>query len=123
MGTYKTFEELDCWQKCRQLHIWVHQFIIVNTRQLDDDLVQNLKRASRSTTRNIAEGFGRFHFKDNIRFCRITLGSLFELKDDILTCVSERRVEKEDINIGLKLISDAIISVKGYIIYLRSVEN
>ena len=123
MSTYKTFEELDCWQKCRRVRLWVYHFLIKNFSQLDEDLVQNLKRASRSSTRNIAEGFGRFYFKDNIRFCRIALGSLFELKDDILICVDEKRVEKKEIEHGLKLILNAIISVKGYINYLKASTN
>ena len=120
MGTYKSFEELDCWQKCRELRIWVNKFLKSNLKDLDDDLIQNMRRASRSTTRNLAEGFGRFHFKDNIRFCRISLGSLFELKEDIIICLDETKIPREEIETGLKFIRMAISSVIGYINYLKS---
>lgn len=101
----------------------MHYFLLKNLGKLDDDIAQNMKRASRSTTRNIAEGFGRFHFKDNIRFCRISLGSLFEIKDDIIICLDEKRTDKEKVDEGLKLVHYSIISVLGYIKYLKSKSN
>ena len=33
-------------------------------------LVDQMIRCSRSITNNIAEGYGRFHFKENAQFCR-----------------------------------------------------
>ena len=81
---------------------------------------QNMLRAARSTTRNIAEGFGRFHFKENIQFCRISRGSLFEIKDDLLSCVDEKIVASQDIAEGLQLVDQAIHSVNGYVKYLNS---
>ena len=123
MGTYKSFEELDCWQKCRELRVWVNKFLNSNLNDLDDDLIQNMRRASRSITRNLAEGFGRFHFKDNIRFCRISLGSVFELKEDIIICLDEKKIKEEDVLEGFQLVKMAITSVIGYIKYLKSKSN
>jgi four helix bundle protein len=40
-------------------------------------------RASRSPTANIAEGYGRYHFQENIQFCRQARGSLYELIDHV----------------------------------------
>ena len=81
---------------------------------------QNLRRAARSTTRNIAEGFGRFHFKENIQFCRISRGSLFEIKDDLIICMDEKKVSEKEIEEGLRLVKEAIHSINGYIKYLNS---
>lgn len=120
MATYHSFEELDCWQKCRKVRVWVFHFIKLKLRKRDKDLTDNLRRASRSITRNIAEGFGRFHFKENIRFCRISRGSLFEIRDDLLICVDEELVNKDDISDGLELINEAFHSLHGYIKYLKS---
>ncbi len=120
MPTYKSFEELDCWKKCRNVRIWVVKFVKKSIDPYDRDMTTNLIRAARSTTRNIAEGFGRFHFKDNIRFCRISRGSLFELKDDLIICYDEKMVERANIEDGLKLINEAIHSLHGYIKYLKS---
>ncbi len=42
------------------------------------NLNQQLRRSSLSISANIAEGYGRFYFQDNVRFCYIARGSLEE---------------------------------------------
>ena len=120
MPTYNSFEELDCWQKCKLVRNWIFMFAKRKAIYKDVDLRSNLIRASRSTTRNIAEGFGRFHYKDNIRFCRISRGSLFEIKDDLIFCLEEKAAAPEILKEGFKLIGDAIHSIHGYIRYLKT---
>ncbi len=123
MSSYTSFEELDCWQKCQKVKLWLENFIANKIDRKDFDMIQNLRRAGRSTTRNIAEGFGRFHFKENMQYCRISRGSLFEIKDDLITCVDEQKVSENEIKPGIVLINDAIFSVNGYIKYLNSKTN
>ena len=53
-----------------------------------------MRRASLSLTNNIAEGHGRYHFQENIQFCRISRGSLMELIDDLNTCIDEKYSEQ-----------------------------
>ncbi|HCL00522.1 MAG TPA: four helix bundle protein, partial [Candidatus Marinimicrobia bacterium] len=40
-----------------------------------------LVRAADSISANIAEGYGRFHYKENLKFCYYARGSFEELKD------------------------------------------
>jgi len=42
------------------------------------NLNQQLRRSSLSISANIAEGYGRFYYQDNVRFCYIARGSLEE---------------------------------------------
>jgi four helix bundle protein len=42
------------------------------------NLEQQLRRSSLSISANIAEGYGRFYYQDNIRFCYNARGSLEE---------------------------------------------
>ncbi|SHG86584.1 four helix bundle protein [Flagellimonas flava] len=120
MARYVSFEELECWQKCCKVRLWTQAFIQKSIDPKDFDMVQNLRRAARSTTRNIAEEFGRFHYKENIQFCRISRGSLFEIKDDLITCLDEKKISEEEIEKGKKLVDNVIYSLNGYIKYLRS---
>ena len=57
------------------------------TRRLPDsekyDLASQIRRAAVSLTNNIAEGHGRFHYPDQIRFILHSRGSLEELVDDL----------------------------------------
>ena len=78
MSTYTSFEQLDCYRKCRLVRIWIYHFLErFNIR--DRDIIQNIKRAGRSTTMNIAEGFGRHHYKENRQFCRISWWSCHQI--------------------------------------------
>jgi four helix bundle protein len=79
----------------------------------------NFIRAARSTTRNIAEGFGRFSFKENIHFCRIARGSLYELIDDTITMHEENQLNDNAYRIGREKINHALKVLNGYIAYLQ----
>jgi four helix bundle protein len=84
------------------------------------DLKDNALRAARSTTRNIAEGFGRYHYQENIQFCRISRGSLFEIIDDAITIFEEKYITEEEYKTGRAKIAHAIKVVNGYIHYLET---
>ena len=87
------------------------------------ELKSNMRRAARSTTRNIAEGFGRHSVKENIQFCRISRGSLYELLDDLITARDESYITKEEFEVGKKLVFKAIMIINGYIRYLSSISR
>jgi len=86
----------------------------------DRDIRQNIIRAGRSTTRNIAEGFGRHHHKENIQYCRISRGSLHEILDDFNIIVDEGFCQESDLVEGKQYLYQALKSVNGYIKYIST---
>ena len=122
-NSYKSFEDLQCWQACREVRIFIAELVKSYPKEEQYSLVDNMKRAARSTTQNIAEGFGRFHFKENLQFCRISRGSLFELTDDLITSIDEGFISKEDYELGRNKIANALALLNGYIKYLNSKAN
>ncbi len=115
---FKTFEDLDCWKACTD----VRRFITALVKKYPGDekfsLVDNMKRAARSTTHNIAEGYGRYHYQENIQFCRTSRGSLFELIDQLITSQDDEYITPDEYAHGRKLISRASQLLNGYINYL-----
>ncbi|NNF36854.1 MAG: four helix bundle protein [Saprospiraceae bacterium] len=83
-------------------------------------MIQNIRRAGRSSTRNIAEGFGRHHHKENMQFCRILRGSLHEIIEDLNILLDEENINEVKFNEGKLLVSKALKSLNGYIKYLGS---
>jgi hypothetical protein len=61
-GSFRSFEELQCWQACREVRQYISKLVKSYPKDEKYRLVDNMIRASRSTTHNIAEGFGRFHY-------------------------------------------------------------
>jgi len=118
-NSFKSFENLKCWQACREVRIFILGVVKSYPNEEKYSLVDNMKRAARSTTQNIAEVFGRFHYKENAQFCRISRGSLFELLDDLITSMDEEFINQEDYQKGRDLISKSLALLNGYINYLN----
>src|SRR5436853_4290523 len=95
-GPIRSFEDLECWKACRILRRFVSQEVIPNLPKDERyRLGDQLLRAARSTTANIAEGYGRFHFFDNAKFCsnaRIVLGNSRSFDNRARRRVSLRRI-------------------------------
>lgn len=75
--TKSSFETLEVWKQARDLRIELSSIISSFPDIEKFRLINQIKRAARSVTNNIAEGYGRFHFQEkNIQFCRQARGSL-----------------------------------------------
>ena len=87
------------------------------------DLTSQMRRASRSVTHNIAEGYDRFHFQENIQFCRIARGSLYELIDQIDCALEDKYITAKVATPIEKDCYDAIKILNGYINYLKKAKT
>lgn len=119
MATLRSFEELKCWKACREVVRWVMRVSAKFPKEEKFDLKDNMRRAARSSTRNIAEGFGRYTHIENIRFCQIARGSLYEAIDDAITAFEENYISEEEYQNGRALIDKSIGLSNGYIRYLQ----
>jgi four helix bundle protein len=118
MALIKTFEELDCWKVSRQLRLELSKLIQTFPKDEKFELVSQIRRASRSVTNNIAEGFGRYHYQEFIRFCRISRGSLMELRDHLIISHDESYISGEVLSYFKEKIAKAVALVNGFIKYL-----
>ena len=116
--SFRSFEELQCWQACRKVRQYISKLVKSYPKDEKYRIVDDMIRASRSTTHNIAEGFGRFHYQENIQFCRVSRGSLYELKDQLICSLDEGFIKAYEHQEGMELIDKAIALLNGYINYL-----
>ena len=114
----KSFEDLECWKANREVRRFVSGVIKKFPLEERYALTDGMRRASRSITENVAEGFGRFHYQENIQFVRISRGSLYELIDQFITAKDEKYINDDEYQKGRELIDKAIQLVNGYINYL-----
>jgi four helix bundle protein len=115
----RSFEDLEAWKYCRQLRMKFEQLVKDFPVEERYKLVDQIVRAARSTHDNIAEGYGRFHYQENIQFCRVSRGSLYELINHLYTCIDNNYTNqitfdmmKDECFSGLKLLN-------GYIRFLK----
>jgi four helix bundle protein len=116
----KTFEDLECWQKCRTLRLFVaRQVIPALPRDERYRLGDQVLRAARSTTANVAEGYGRFHYLENAKFCSNARGSCWEVLDHLITGNDEEFISAELLDRGRALVDQAVKLLNGYMNYLK----
>ena len=56
------------------------------------NLNQQIRRSSLSISANIAEGYGRFYYQDNVRFCYLARGSLEETLSHLVFAVETKYI-------------------------------
>jgi len=76
------FEDLEIYRLAREFSRNVNELIKKLPREEEFNLKKQMRSAKLSVTNNIAEGFGRFHYQENIQFCRQSRGSICELIHD-----------------------------------------
>ncbi len=113
-----SFEELEVWRKGRELRLFVFELTRNFPKEEKYGLVSQVKRSSRSVTNNIAEGFGRFHFQENIQFCRQARGSLTETLDHMIIALDENIISDEELSSFREIYRDCLKLLNGYIAYL-----
>ncbi|MEZ5303750.1 MAG: four helix bundle protein [Verrucomicrobiales bacterium] len=117
----RTFEDLEAWKACRAVRVFVAKEVCPLLPPDERFLLRSqLIDAARSTTANIAEGWGRYHYLDNAKFCRIARGSLMEVLDHLITANDEGMITPECLEKGRELIGNAAPILNGYIRYLSA---
>ena len=114
-----SFTELEVWKQSRKIRNWITEL----TKKFPDyekyRLVDQVIRSSRSIGNNLAEGHGRFHYQDNIRFCIMARGSLSETLDHLLIALDNKLISEEDLQLFQLEYDNCLRLLNGYIQYLK----
>lgn len=116
---YLGFRDLECWKACREVRLNVETLVKKFPADEKYQLTGQIRRASRSACANIAEGYGRFHFKENIQFCRIGRGSLYETSDHLEVAMENGYITDLEFREAQNLVEKASSILNGYINYLQ----
>ena len=118
-ATFRTFEDLEVYKKARQFRKDMYG-VGKRLPQFEKyELGSQIRRASLSLTNNIAEGHGRYHYLDQIKFQLQARGSLAELVDDLNVCEDEDYLPIADVTALKDRAKEVQRLINGYIRYLR----
>jgi four helix bundle protein len=117
---YGDFRDLEVWQLCKEIRQEIWKLVKTFPEEEKYRLSNQMIRSSRSATDCIAEGYGRYHYQENIQFCRQSRGSLFELINQTDTALECAYIEKDYFEIMINKIKRAIHVLNGYVKYLKN---
>ena len=118
-----SFTELETWKQARKIRMIIANMVRSFPPEEKFRLADQLVRCSRSITNNIAEGHGRFHYQDSIRFCVIAGGSLSETLDHVIIANDEDMISQDILNSFKTEYDQCLKLLKGYIQFIKKKKN
>ena len=112
------FTQLEVWRMAHQIMLDVYEFVKLLPVEEKYNRISQLRRCGSSTPANIAEGYGRFHYQENIQFCRQARGSLEETCNHIIAARDLHQVPLDNCEKLIEQCLEARKVLNGYISYL-----
>jgi four helix bundle protein len=119
MATIERFEDIQAWQKARELVHEIYQTCTAGRLSKDFGLRDQLCRAAVSTMSNIAEGFARNSDKDFAHFLDIARGSISEVQSLLYVALDVGYIGKGEFERLYKTSSETASFIGGFTSYLR----
>jgi|SRR5665213_3313798 len=118
-----SFTELETWKQARKIRNMISGLVKKFPTEEKFRLADQIIRSSRSIGNNIAEGHGRFHYLDNIRFCIMARGSLSETLDHMIVALDEHIIDDETIKAFQLEYDQCLKLLNGYILFIKKKKN
>jgi len=118
-----SFTELETWKQARKIRVFVSDLTKKFPSEERFRLTDQLIRCSRSIGNNIAEGHGRFHYQDNVRFCIIARGSLSETLDHLIVALDENYINSDTLKLFEAEYDYCPKLLNGYIQFIKRKKN
>jgi four helix bundle protein len=120
MATFKKFEDIECWQKARQLTSRIYKLSGRAAFARDFGLKDQIRRASVSIMSNIAEGYDRSGTAEFIHFLAMAKGSAAEVRCQLYVAADLEYLEERDFDELIALAAETGRMTGGLIKYLRT---
>ena len=95
MATITSFEEIQSWQKARELTKVIYKTTRAKEFSDDYDLKKQIRRASDSIMANIAEGFERGGTNEFVNFISIAKGSSGEMQSHLYVALDQEYITQD----------------------------
>lgn len=123
MATIKIFEDLEIWQKGREICKGVWVIMEETTLAKDYGLKNQMNTSSGSVMDNIAEGFERNGNREFIQFLSISKASCGELRSQLYRAYDRKHINDQQFNILKELTETESKMIGSFITYLINSEN
>jgi len=113
------FEDLDCYKLALDVVVNAHELAKNLPPEEKYDMAVQIRRSAKSVTANIAEGYGRYHYLDSLRYYSIARGELNETLAHFANALALGYIAKEYYGEIYTLIRKAESTLNGFMNYVR----
>jgi four helix bundle protein len=118
MGKFKSFEEINSWQKARIFTKEIYEITEKPNFKKDFDFVRQIRRATISISSNIAEGFERNTDKEFIYFLYVAKASAGEVRSQLYLAIDLEYITKDEFQVLIESVTEISKLISGFIKYL-----
>jgi len=119
MATIRRFEDIQAWQKARQLVREIYKVSVAGEFQRDYGLRGQICRAAVSSMSNIAEGFARKTSRDFAHFLDVARGSAIEVQSLLYVSLDVGYISADEFKALRELTEEVTSLIGGFTGYLR----
>jgi four helix bundle protein len=119
MAKIERFEDLQSWQKARQLANQIYDLTAHNGFSTDFGLRNQIQDAASSIMHNIAEGFDAGSTLEFIRFLKFSRRSASEVQSELYLALDRQYITSEELSCAYDLATETKRLINGMISYLR----
>ncbi|MGA3243001.1 MAG: four helix bundle protein [Bacteroidota bacterium] len=119
MSTFTKFQEIEAWQKARELVRRIYDVTGQGQFAKDFALRDQIRRAAVSIMSNIAEGFGRGGTKEFIQFLSVAKGSVSEVESQLCVALDQKYIDQVVFEQLSTLADETGKMIAGLMRYLR----
>lgn len=115
---YRGYKDLECYKQAKELRMFISELTKKFPAAEKFLLTAQIIDCSRSITRNIAEGYGRYTYNDTRNFFIIARGSVTETMEQLSTALDEKYISNIELKAGEEKCELVFKLINGYIAYL-----
>ncbi len=113
-------KRLKVWARAKDFALKIYEQVLpVLPSEEKWNLASQLRRSSLSISANVAEGYGRFYYQDNVRFCYLARGSLEEALSHLVFAFEAKFIPEEIYRQFESEGEELVKMLNGYISYLK----
>ena len=123
MGRIEKFEDIEAWQKAREITDEIYRVTRKDKFKKDYPLRDQIRRASISIMSNISEGFSRETDKEFIRFLTISKASASEVQSQLYIALDQNYIDKKTFDGLYEMLDHCSRQIANLIFYLKGARN
>lgn len=123
MTKIERFEDLQSWQKARELVRRIYELTGSGAFAKDFALRDQIRRSSGSVMHNIAEEFDSGSHPEFVRFLKMARRSASEVQSQLYLALDLNYIASEELEVGYQLATETKKLINGMVSYLRQQTN